>query len=233
MTKTVNIDIITLFPGIFKGFLEETLIKRVQEKKLVRVNLINLRDYTYDTHRSCDDSPYGGGAGMVLKCEPIYRAVREQRQGRKSTVILLSPRGELFTQTTAKRLALKKHLIFICGRYEGIDERVRQLVVDEEISVGNFVVSGGEVPSMLIIEAVVRLLKGAISKKESYIYDSFYKGLLDWPHYTRPPQAFGLRVPEVLLSGDHAHIAEWRKKQAETITRKLRPDLWNKYIKKK
>lgn len=224
------IDIITLFPGIFRGFVSETLIKRVQEKNIARINLVNLRDYATDKHRTCDDAPYGGGAGMVLKGEPIYRAVKAKKTA-KSTVILLSPRGKKFTQAYAGKLARKKHLIFICGRYEGVDERVRRLVVDEEISVGDFVVSGGEVPAMLIIESVVRLLKGAISKEESYMFDSFYQGLLDWPQYTRPPQIYGLKVPDVLLSGDHRRIHEWRKKQAETVTKKRRPDLWEKYKK--
>lgn len=223
--KLVKIEIITLFPGMFKGFLDEALIKQAVKKKVIDLDLIDLRKFALDKHGTCDDSPYGGGPGMVLKCEPLFRAV-EKIKRKNSYVLLMTPQGKTFTQVAANRLAKKKHLIIICGRYEGIDHRVTETLVDEEISIGDFVTSGGELPAMIIMESVVRLIPGAISKRESYEKDSFYQGLLDWPHYTRPAVFKGLKAPKVLLSGDHAKIQRWRQKQAEKITRKNRPDLW-------
>ncbi len=221
----MKIDVITLFPDIFRGFTEEALIKQAKKRKVLELNLINLRDYASDRHRTCDDAPYGGGAGMVLKCEPLFKAIKAAST-RDSKVILLSPQGKTFNQKMAGELAKKKHLVFICGRYEGVDERVRETLVDEEISIGDFVTAGGELPAMLMIEATVRLVKGAIGKKESYERDSFYEGLLDWPHFTRPAVYKKMKVPAVLLGGDHALIQEWRQQQSEKITKSKRPDLW-------
>ncbi|MDD5258741.1 MAG: tRNA (guanosine(37)-N1)-methyltransferase TrmD [bacterium] len=226
----MKIEVITLFPGIFKGFLEESIIKQAQKKAVVSINLVDLRGFGEGRHLTCDDSPYGGGAGMVMKCEPLFKAVRKVSR-RNSKVILMSPQGQDLNQTVAKRLAKQQHLVIICGRYEGIDERARARLVDEEISIGDFVVSGGEVPAMVLIEAVVRLVPGAISKQESYEKDSFYQGLLDWPHYTRPAVYKKMKVPPVLISGNHAAIAQWRREQAEQTTKKNRPDLWADYLK--
>lgn len=221
----MKIDIITLFPGIIKGFTEEALIKQARKKDLLKINLVDLRSFASDKHKTCDDTPYGGGAGMVLKCEPVFKAVAKVRR-KNSRCLLMTPQGQTFNQEMANRLSKEKHLVFICGRYEGVDERIVKELVDEEISIGDYVVSGGETPAMVVIEALVRLLPGAISKQESYEKDSFYDGLLDWPHYTRPPVYKGLKVPEVLRSGDHARIKQWREEQARKKTRKKRPDLW-------
>ncbi len=226
----MKIELITLFPGIFKGFLEESIIKQAQKKEAVSINLVDLRQFGEGRHQTCDDSPYGGGAGMVMKCEPLFKAVRKVSR-RNSKVILMSPQGQVLSQAVAKRLAKQQHLVIICGRYEGIDERARARLVDEEISIGDFVVSGGEVPAMVLMEAVVRLVPGAISKQESYEKDSFYHGLLDWPHYTRPAVYKKMKVPPVLISGNHAAIAQWRREQAEKTTKNNRPDLWADYLK--
>ncbi|MDD5492248.1 MAG: tRNA (guanosine(37)-N1)-methyltransferase TrmD [bacterium] len=226
----MKIEVVTLFPGIFKGFLEESIIRQAQKKKAVNISLMDLRQFGEGSHQTCDDSPYGGGAGMVIKCAPLFKAVKKVSR-KNSQVILMSPQGKVLDQQMANRLAKKKHLVIICGRYEGIDERARATLVDEEISIGDFVVSGGEIPAMVLMEAIVRLLPGAISKQESYEKDSFYNGLLDWPHYTRPAVYNKMKVPAVLLSGNHAAIAQWRRDQAEKITRKSRPDLWEKHLK--
>ncbi|MBI5555530.1 MAG: tRNA (guanosine(37)-N1)-methyltransferase TrmD [Elusimicrobia bacterium] len=226
----MKIDVITLFPGIFKGFLEESIIKQAQKKKAVGINLVDLRKFGEGRHQTCDDAPYGGGAGMVLKCAPLFRAVKKV-SAKNSYVVLLSPPGRILNQDLARNLAQKKHLVILCGRYEGIDDRAKSKLVDEEISIGDFVVSGGEVPAMILIESVVRLLPGAISKQESYEKDSFYTGLLDWPHYTRPAVYQKMKVPGVLLSGNHELIAAWRQKQAEKLTKKNRPDIWSHYLK--
>lgn len=226
----MKIEVITLFPGIFKGFLEESIIKQAQKKGVVSINLVNLRLFGEGRHQICDDSPYGGGAGLVMKCEPLFKAV-QQASRKNSKVILMSPQGKVLNQAVANRLAKQKNLVIICGRYEGIDERARAKLVDEEISIGDFVVGGGEVPAMLLIEALVRLVPGAISKKESYENDSFYNGLLDWPHYTRPAIYKKMKVPAVLTSGNHAAIAQWRRLQAEKLTKKNKPDLWADYLK--
>lgn len=226
----MKIEVVTLFPGIFRGFLEESIIRQAQKKKAVNISLVDLRQFGEGRHLTCDDSPYGGGAGMVMKCAPLFKAIKKVSR-KNSQVILMSPQGKVLDQQVANRLAKKKHLVIICGRYEGIDERVRATLVDEEISIGDFVVSGGEIPAMVLMEAIVRLLPGAISQQESYEKDSFYNGLLDWPHYTRPAVYNKMKVPAVLLSGDHAAIAQWRRDQAEKVTRKSRPDLWEKHLK--
>jgi len=240
----VRIDILTLFPNMVKGLLKESILKRAQEKRLVRINVLDIRSFTHNRHRTADDAPYGGGAGMVLKPEPIFEAMesiigRSLVAGRRSPktisdkakrapsdkrIILMSPQGERFDQGMAKRMAKEKHLIFICGHYEGIDERVRRIVTDE-ISIGDYVLTGGELASLVVIDALVRLIPGVLGKEESIIRDSFYDGLLDYPHYTRPEGYKGMRVPDVLLSGNHERIARWRRKEALRRTLKRRPDL--------
>ena len=217
----MKIDIITIFPNLFSGFLSESLLARAQKKKLVSIKTHDLRKWTTDNHKTVDDRPYGGGAGMVLKVEPIYKAVlsitnRVLRLKKKNRVILLSAKGKTFTQKDARRLSKYDKLIFICGRYEGVDERVADYIADEEISIGNFVLFGGEVASMVIVEAVSRLISGVVRKEESIINESFSdKGsqVKEHPQYTRPEVFNKWKVPGVLLSGNHQKIAHWRKKK--------------------
>lgn len=218
----MKFDIITIFPNLFSGFLSESLLARAQKKKLIKITAHDLRRWTNDKHKTVDDRPYGGGAGMVLKVEPIFKAVKSLKKSKKSRTILLSAKGRVFTQKDARRLSKYDHLIFICGRYEGVDERVADHVADEEISLGNFVLFGGEVASMVIVEAVSRLLPGVVQKEESIINESFSdKAALvkEHPQYTRPEVFTSgkkkLKVPEVLLSGDHKKISEWRSKNGK------------------
>lgn len=223
----MEIHVITIFPFFFEGFLKTSIVKIAQEKELVKINLHNLRQYTEDRHQKVDDAPYGGGPGMVLKAEPLFRAV-EDIMGEKdedTSLILLSPQGETFQQKRAVKLAEKRRLIFLCGRYEGFDERVRLGLPVEEISIGDYVLTGGEVPAMTIMDAVIRLLPGALGDEESAHWESFTENLLDFPQYTRPPEFRGMKVPEVLLSGNHQKIAQWRKEQAIEKTKKQRRDL--------
>ncbi|WAA10693.1 tRNA (guanosine(37)-N1)-methyltransferase TrmD [Fervidibacillus albus] len=226
----MEIDILTLFPNMFTGVLNESILKKAREKGAVNVNVIDFRRYANNKHQSVDDYPYGGGAGMVLKPEPIYSAIDDLLDGghHQSRIILLTPQGERFTQKTAERLAKEDHLIFICGHYEGFDERIRTLVTDE-ISIGDFVLTGGELGAMVITDSVIRLLPGVLGNDDSSVYDSFSSGLLEHPHYTRPREFRGMKVPEVLLSGDHKKIAEWRNKEALKRTYQRRPDLLENY----
>lgn len=219
----MRIDIITIFPKMFNAVLNESIIKRAQKKGKVKITVHNLRDYTLNKHRKVDDRPFGGGSGMVMCPEPIFRAVEALGKGAK--VILLSPKGEKLTQKTAKKLVKYKHLILICGHYEGIDERVRECLVDQEISIGDYVLTGGELPAMVLIDCLVRLIPGVLGDKDSLNFESFEDNLLEYPHYTRPADFKGWRVPEILLSGNHKKIEAWRKIQALKITRKKRPDL--------
>lgn len=221
----MKIDILTLFPEMFDGFKNESIIKRAIESKKVEINTCNFRDFAKNKHKKVDDTPYGGGAGMVLMCQPIYDAV-ESLKTDKSKVILLSPQGKPYTQKKAYELSKEEHLIFICGHYEGFDERISSLC-DEEISIGDYVLTGGELPSMVITDSVVRLLPGVI-EEESHEIDSFNENLLDYPTYTKPRNYKGMKVPEVLLSGDHKKIDEWRKKQRLLVTKEKRPDLLRK-----
>ena len=218
----MKIDILTLFPEMFKGVFEESIIKRAQENGLVEIHLHNFRDYTADKHNKVDDTPYGGGRGMVLMCQPIFDCVNSLRR-ENSKVILLTPDGTVYNQEIAGSLSKEEHLILICGHYEGFDERIRS-ICDMELSIGDYVLTGGEVPAMVLIDSVTRLLDGVINK-ESYENDSFYQGLLDYPQYTKPRVYNGLEVPEVLLSGNHQKIAEFRKVQALERTKLRRPDL--------
>lgn len=221
----MKIDILTLFPEMFDGFKNESIIKRAIDSKKVEINTCNFRDFAKNKHKKVDDTPYGGGAGMVLMCQPIYDAV-ESLKTDKSKVILLSPQGKPYTQKKAYELSKEEHLIFICGHYEGFDERISSLC-DEEISIGDYVLTGGELPSMVITDSVVRLLPGVI-EEESHEIDSFNENLLDYPTYTKPRNYKGMKVPEVLLSGDHKKIDEWRKEQRLLVTKEKRPDLLRK-----
>ena len=218
----MRIDILTLFPDMFNNILNESIIKRAIDKNLVEINIINFRGYSPLNNHQVDDTPYGGGAGMVLRCEPIFLALDDIKT-KDSKVILLTPEGTTYNQAKAKSLAKEKHLIIICGHYEGFDERIKTLV-DEEISIGDFILTGGEIPAMLMVDSVTRLVDGVITK-ESLDSESFNDNLLDYPTYTKPAEYRGLKVPEILLSGDHAKIEEYRKEQRINKTKEKRPDL--------
>ena len=218
----MKIDILTLFPEMFNGFKESSIIKRAINKGLVEINIINFRDYSKLNNKQVDDAPYGGGAGMVLMCDPIVRAIEDLRSN-DSLVILLCPQGKMFNQKKVKELSEYKHLIIICGHYEGFDERIREFV-DLELSIGDYILTGVELPAMIITDAVTRLLPGVINE-ESFINDSFNDNLLDYPTYTRPEVYRGLKVPDVLLSGNHAKIKEFREAQRYKRTNERRPDL--------
>ncbi len=223
----MRIDIITLFPSMFRGPFDESIIKRARKKGILEINLHNLRDFTGDRHRTVDDLPYGGGAGMVMKPEPLFRAVEKVKEEKRSSwkVILLSPQGQPFAQEKAKELAQEEGLIFICGHYEGVDERVREHLIDEELSLGDFVLTGGELAAIVMVDAIARMLPEVLGCKDSIREDSFYQTLLDYPHYTRPAEFRGWKVPGVLISGNHQKIREWRKKKKLENTFKKRPDL--------
>lgn len=222
----MRIDVITLFPGIFAGPLSESIIGRAIEKGIVSVNLVNLRDYCEGKHRQADDKPYGGGAGMVLMAEPIFKAVESLRpRNSLKRIILTSAQGELFDQQKARDLSAEEDMTIICGRYEGVDERVVTGLVTDEISIGNYVLTGGELPALVMIDAVCRLIPGVVGAPESLEQDSFSEGLLGYPQYTRPPELRGMTVPEVLISGHHAEISKWRRREAVRKTFKNRPDL--------
>lgn len=226
----MRIDILTIFPKMFAPILDESIIKRAQKKRVCQINIIDLRLFSKDKHRKVDDKPFGGGPGMVMSPEPFFEAInyirqRTKDQRLKTRVVLLSPRGAVFNQRLAEKLSKYEHMVLVCGHYEGIDERVTRHLADDEISIGDFVMTGGELASMVIVDAVVRLLPGALGDKDSNKDDSFSKNLLEYPHYTRPADYKGMKVPGVLLSGDHGKIKEWRKKEAIRITKKKRPDL--------
>ena len=229
----MQIHILTLFPQMFQVPFDISIFKRAVDHKLVRVNIHNIRDYTHDKHHTVDDYAYGGGAGMVLKPEPIFEAVEsikseiDLKEG-KGPIILLTPQGRLFSQEIALELSKYSHLILICGHYEGVDERVHEHLVTDEISIGDYVLSGGELAAMVIVDAVVRLLPGVLGSEASALDDSHTTGLLEYPQYTRPEVYRGWAVPEVLLSGNHAQIAKWRRKQAILRTLERRPELLGK-----
>jgi len=220
----LTINVVTLFPEVFQAPLATSIPGRATEAGLERYRVVPLRDYTHDKHRTVDDTPYGGGAGMVLKPEPFFEAV--DALGARPPIVLLSARGRPFTHRDAVRLSLGTELTLLCGHYKDVDQRVAEGLGAEEVSVGDFVLSGGEPAALCVIDAVVRLLPGALGDHESAASDSHYEGLLSPPSYTRPPEYRGLKVPEVLLSGDHARIAAWRQAEAERLTRERRPDLW-------
>lgn len=227
----MRIDILTLFPEMFSGVLGHSILHRAAEKEAVSYHVTNFREFADNKHNTVDDYPYGGGAGMVLKPQPIFDAVAsltEQANGEKSRIILLCPQGERYTQKKAEELAMEKHLIFICGHYEGYDERIRTHLVTDEISIGDYVLTGGELGAMVVIDSVVRLLPEVLGKEESHQQDSFSTGLLEHPHYTRPADFRGMKVPETLMSGNHKLIEEWRTKESLRRTLLRRPDLLGK-----
>lgn len=222
----MQFDVFTLFPEMFSTYLNESILKRAREAGLLEVLLHNIRDYATDKHRTTDDEPYGGGGGMVMKPEPIFAAVETVLGDPPSCpLILLTPQGRPFTQRVAEELAAAEHLALLCGRYEGVDERVRQHLITDEISLGDFVLTGGELPALAIIDAVTRLIPGVLGHPEAASKDSHASGLLEYPHYTRPPEFRGWEVPEILRSGNHAAIEKWRQEQSVKRTRERRPDL--------
>lgn len=222
----MRIDIITLFPEMFQGPFDYSIIKRAREKGIVSLNLFNLRDFSQNKHRQVDDYPYGGGQGMVIQAGPVFRAVESLRQDPPgSRVALMCPGGATFDQDKARELAGLKQLVIVCGHYEGVDERVKESLVDEEISIGDYVLTGGEIPAMAVVDSVVRLLPGVLADPESVQEESFYRGLLEYPQYTRPEEYRGLKVPGVLLSGNHGKIRQWRRYQSLKRTLERRPGL--------
>lgn len=231
----LRFDVITIFPDFFRGAFEHGIIRRAQLAALVDVRVRDLRQWTIDKHRMVDDRPFGGGDGMVLKPEPIFAAVDDLTGVTERTsyppgtrVVLLSPQGRVFTQRVASELARAEHILLICGRYEGVDERVAEALATDEISIGDYVLSGGEPAAVVVLDAVVRLIPGALGSETSAVNESFSEGLLDYPHYTRPPEFRGMRVPDVLLTGHHEEIARWRALQALKKTERNRPDLLEK-----
>lgn len=223
----MKIDILTLFPEVFLPLINWSIIGRAIEKNIVEIMTTNIRDFSTNKHKKVDDYPYGGGTGMVMNPEPIYNAI-ENVKSQDARVIYLSPQGKTFNQDMANRLSKEKHLIFLCGHYEGIDNRIIENYVDEEISIGDFVLTGGEIPAMLIVDAVVRLLPGVLRSKESFTDESHYCGILEYPQYTRPRDFRGHSVPEILLSGNHRAIEAWRKEEGLKSTLIKRPDLLEK-----
>jgi len=225
----MRIDVVSIFPPLLAGAFEHSIIKRVRDRGIVDIQVHDLRDYTTDRHRTVDDYPYGGGAGMVMKPEPWFRAVESLRmQGSAGRAILLTPQGQQLNQRVVQRLASEDRLIILCGRYEGVDERVAERLVDEEISIGDYVLSGGEPAAVVLVDAIVRLQPGALGSSESIVEETFMEGLLEYPQYTRPPEFRGWRVPDILLSGDHGAVDEWRRQRQIERTRERRPDLWAK-----
>ncbi|WP_027726073.1 tRNA (guanosine(37)-N1)-methyltransferase TrmD [Tuberibacillus calidus] len=227
----MKIDILTLFPDMFTGVFQESILKKASERGLVSFRVTNFRDFADNKHRKVDDYPYGGGAGMVLMPQPLFDAVDHVKAQTASDarVILMTPQGERFTQKKAEELAKEEHLIFICGHYEGYDERIREHLATDEISIGDFVLTGGELAAMVIVDSVVRLLPGVLGNEASPVTDSFSTGLLEHPQYTRPADFRGMKVPDVLLSGNHARIETWRKKESLRRTLERRPDLLENY----
>jgi len=229
MSPALRFDVFTLFPEVFTPYLDASIIQRARNNSLLEVNLHNIRDWTTDKHHVCDDLPYGGGGGMVMKPEPIFKAVEGVLGAPPPCpVILLTPQGRLFTQKVAEELAQHPHLALICGRYEGVDERVCEHLVTDQLSIGDYVLSGGELPALAVIDAVARLIPGVLGDPDGAWDDSHATGLLEYPHYTRPPEFRGWPVPEILLSGDHGRIARWRREQALLRTWLRRPDLLEK-----
>jgi len=220
----MKIDVLTLFPGMFAGPLDESIIRRARDKGILELGIHNLRDWTHDRHKTVDDKPFGGGPGMLLKPEPIFEAV-EQLAKDQTRVVLMTPGGRKFSQQIAREFAAYPHLLLVTGHYEGFDERIREHLADDEISIGDFVLTNGALPAMMVIDAVTRLLPGVLGDDESAHDESFSHGLLEYPHYTRPADFRGWKAPDVLLSGHHAEIAKWRAEQARLKTLEKRPDL--------
>jgi tRNA (guanine37-N1)-methyltransferase len=223
----LKIDLLTLFPEMFTGPMDVSIVQRARQSGLLDLRVHNLRDYTHDNYKTVDDRPFGGGPGMVLKPEPIFEAV-EALAEEKTRVILMTPAGRTFNQAIARELVGQEQLLFICGAYEGVDERVREALVDDELSIGDFVLTNGALPAMMVVDAVTRLLPGALGDSQSPVDESFSEGLLEYPHYTRPSEFRGMKVPPVLLSGNHAEIEKWRREQSRQRTQERRPDLLGK-----
>ncbi len=224
----MRIEILTTFPQMIEAVVGESILGRARARGIIEVEAVNLRDFTEDRHRTVDDEPYGGGPGMVMKCEPVFKAVETltSRAGAgRPRVILMTPQGRRLNQKIVEELARENHLILICGRYEGVDERIREHLVDDEISIGDYVLSGGELPALVVTDAVSRLISGVLGAEESLVSESFSSGLLEYPQYTRPADFRGYKVPEVLLSGNHAEIEKWRRREALRRTLQRRPDL--------
>ncbi len=226
----MRIDVITIFPEMIESALGFSILKRAREAGLVEIHVHNLRDYAPGVHRSTDETPYGGGAGMVMRPGPLFDAVESLPSFQEARRVLLTPQGKTFNQAKAQELARCPHLVLLCGHYEGFDERVRQHLATDEVSVGDYVLTGGELPALIIIDAVTRLQSGVLGSVESAEDDTFSEGLLEYPHYTRPPEYRGWRVPDVLLSGHHAEIAKWRRKEQFRRTQERRPDLWAQFV---
>jgi tRNA (guanine37-N1)-methyltransferase len=220
----MRIDVLTLFPAMFAGPLDESIIMRARKNGRLDLNIHQLRDWTHDRHKTVDDKPFGGGPGMLMKCEPLFEAVESLKHA-ETKVILLSPGGRKFSQAIARELAAEKDLLLVTGHYEGFDERVRAALADDELSIGDYVLTNGALPAMVVIDAVARLLPGVLGDDASATDESFSHGLLEYPQYTRPAEFRGMKVPEVLLNGNHAEIEKWRREQAKLRTQKQRPDL--------
>jgi tRNA (guanine37-N1)-methyltransferase len=228
----MRIDILTLFPEMFSYVINESILKRAQEKGIIEINLINIRDYSTNKHKKVDDYPYGGGTGMVMSASPIYEAFKSitDTLTTKPTVIYLTPQGKVFNQQVANDLIKSNtHYILLCGHYEGIDERVLEEIVDEEISIGDFVLTGGEIPAMVLIDSLSRLVPGVLGGEDAFKDESHYNGLLEYPQYTRPAEFLGKKVPDVLLSGHHENINKWRHEQSLKRTKSKRPDMYDKF----
>jgi tRNA (guanine37-N1)-methyltransferase len=226
----MKIAVVTIFPEMFTNFLQESMVRIASDSGAIKVSVTNIRDFARDKHKTTDDYPYGGGAGMIMKPEPIYAAVNSVRANKQIPVIYFTPQGKLLDQQMVNQFSKMEEVILLCGHYKEIDQRIRDLLVTEEISIGDYVLSGGEIPAMVFIDAVARLQEGVLGDMDSALTDSHQQELLDCPYYTRPADFKGLKVPEVLLSGNHAKIEEWRKQRSEEITRKNRPDLFQKYL---
>lgn len=223
----MRIDILTLFPEMFDA-LKSSLIKRATDKEILTINVMNIRDYSKDKHKKCDDYTFGGGNGMLMTPQPIYDAMTSIDGYEKAHKIYLSPRGKVLNQNMAKSLTNFDHIIMLCGHYEGVDERIIDLLIDEEISIGDYVLTGGELPAMVVIDCLSRFIPGVLGNEQSTVDESFSDGYLEYPQYTRPSEFMGLKVPDVLISGDHAKVDKWRKDMAEKITKKRRPDILKK-----
>lgn len=226
----ITFHILSIFPEMFEGVLNQSILRRAQEQGLVKFNLVNIRDFATDKHQTTDDYPFGGGPGMLMKVEPVHRAFNQlmERAEDQPHRIFMSPQGQTFTQKKAIELAEKQEIIILCGRYEGIDERIREELIDEEISIGDYVLTGGEIPAMAVVDSVCRMVPGVLGDEESKIDDSFFRGTLGYPQYTRPREVMGKKVPDVLLSGNHALIDQWRRKEALRRTYLRRPELLEK-----
>ena len=224
----MRIDILTLLPGLLESYLQEGMIGRACREGLIQISAVQIRDFATDRHKTADDSPYGGGAGLIMKAEPLAGAIKAAKGRKKARILLMSPQGRTFSHDDARRLANEKHLIIICGRYEGLDERIRQKYVDEEFSIGDYVLTGGELAALVIADATARFIQGVLGNEQSSQDESFSAGMLEYPQYTKPRVFLKMAVPEVLLSGNHAQINRWRRTQALLKTMKNRPDLFAK-----